>query len=268
MNIPMLFSVLYYLVDRKHSVQQITDLNLLQVSNQLNKLYMKFLKRNPGYSGKVCSSIVHNPFTMFFIIAIMLIIRQEIFCLEPILQVSLYGHSLGSVLSYDILCHQESLWAPFPTEYLNMETSDRSQGAKSPSEVSLLDSGAKRQDTSTVGHSCTDNENSVDEDSTKTDVSRMDSILPSCVLEDSPNNHETVVPCSAVVAQQNEEDNKVENHQSVYTEEGTTSGVSTKDAEGSSISRSAEEVHEEVLDEEKLTVLDKDKLISSLEEEV
>ncbi|KAF3446704.1 hypothetical protein FNV43_RR11884 [Rhamnella rubrinervis] len=50
------------------------------VSNQLNRLYLKFLKRNPGYNGKV----------------------------------SLYGHSLGSVLSYDILCHQENLSSPFP----------------------------------------------------------------------------------------------------------------------------------------------------------
>ncbi|XP_042459090.1 phospholipase SGR2-like [Zingiber officinale] len=48
------------------------------VSNQLNRLYSKFLKRNPGYDGKV----------------------------------SLYGHSLGSVLSYDILCHQEDSSAP------------------------------------------------------------------------------------------------------------------------------------------------------------
>ncbi|CAK9326054.1 unnamed protein product [Citrullus colocynthis] len=45
------------------------------VSNQLNRLYTKFLRRNPGYDGKV----------------------------------SIYGHSLGSVLSYDILCHQENL---------------------------------------------------------------------------------------------------------------------------------------------------------------
>ncbi|CAA6670443.1 unnamed protein product [Spirodela intermedia] len=45
------------------------------VSNQLNRLYNKFLKRNPGYNGKV----------------------------------SIYGHSLGSVLSFDILCHQEFL---------------------------------------------------------------------------------------------------------------------------------------------------------------
>ncbi|PKA55077.1 hypothetical protein AXF42_Ash003714 [Apostasia shenzhenica] len=50
------------------------------VSNQLNKLYAKFLKRNPHYDGKV----------------------------------SLYGHSLGSVLSYDILCHQECLTSHFP----------------------------------------------------------------------------------------------------------------------------------------------------------
>ncbi|XP_076891634.1 phospholipase SGR2-like isoform X2 [Bidens hawaiensis] len=54
------------------------------VSNQLNRLYIKFLKRNPGYDGKV----------------------------------SLYGHSLGSVLSYDILCHQETLSSPFPMEWM------------------------------------------------------------------------------------------------------------------------------------------------------
>ncbi|KAL4589700.1 hypothetical protein LXL04_002608 [Taraxacum kok-saghyz] len=54
------------------------------VSIQLNKLYLKFIKRNPGYDGKV----------------------------------SLYGHSLGSVLSYDILCHQETLTSPFPMEWI------------------------------------------------------------------------------------------------------------------------------------------------------
>ncbi|CAL5009042.1 unnamed protein product [Urochloa decumbens] len=196
------------------------------VSNQLNKLYMKFLKRNPGYSGKV----------------------------------SLYGHSLGSVLSYDILCHQESLWAPFPTEYLKMEcASDRSQGAKSTNEVAGHDSATEDQDTSTLRHSCADSVNGViDEDSTRTDTSHMDGILPPCVLENSPNNNDTVVSSVAVDAQQNGEENKVENYQT--TEEGATSAVSTKDAEGSSISRSVEEVHEEVLD--------KDKLIVSLEEEV
>ncbi|KAL3513354.1 hypothetical protein ACH5RR_026071, partial [Cinchona calisaya] len=57
------------------------------VSNQLNRLYLKFLKRNPGYNGKV----------------------------------SIYGHSLGSVLSYDILCHQEILSSPFPMESMYKE---------------------------------------------------------------------------------------------------------------------------------------------------
>ncbi|CAO2164686.1 unnamed protein product [Urochloa humidicola] len=192
------------------------------VSNQLNKLYMKFLKRNPGYSGKV----------------------------------SLYGHSLGSVLSYDILCHQESLWAPFPTEYLKMEcASDRSQGAKD-NEVVVHDSATEDQDTSTLRHSCADSVNGViDEDSSRTDTSHMDGALPSCVLENSPTNNDTVVSPVADDAEQNDDENKVEN----YTEEGTTSVVSTNDAGGSSISRSAEEVHE---------VLDKDKLIDSLEEEV
>ncbi|KAF8404347.1 hypothetical protein HHK36_009230 [Tetracentron sinense] len=58
------------------------------VSNQLNRLYMKFIKRNPGYDGKV----------------------------------SIYGHSLGSVLSYDILCHQENLSSPFPMEWMYKES--------------------------------------------------------------------------------------------------------------------------------------------------
>ncbi|ONK73155.1 uncharacterized protein A4U43_C04F27840 [Asparagus officinalis] len=60
--------VLYYMSPMH--CQDIID----SVSNQLNRLYTKFLKRNPGYDGKV----------------------------------SIYGHSLGSVLSYDILCHQDN----------------------------------------------------------------------------------------------------------------------------------------------------------------
>lgn len=59
------------------------------VSNQLNKLYAKFLKRNPDYSGKV----------------------------------SLYGHSLGSVLSYDILCHQECVtYSPTDSAFIRGST--------------------------------------------------------------------------------------------------------------------------------------------------
>uniref|UniRef100_A0A2P2MMR8 DDHD domain-containing protein n=1 Tax=Rhizophora mucronata TaxID=61149 RepID=A0A2P2MMR8_RHIMU len=63
-----------------------------QVSNQLNRLFLKFLKRNPGYDGKV----------------------------------SIYGHSLGSVLSYDILCHQENLCSPYPMDFIYKE-SDRNE---------------------------------------------------------------------------------------------------------------------------------------------
>lgn len=36
-------------------------------------------------------------------------------------KVSLYGHSLGSVLSYDILCHQENLSSPFPMDWMYKE---------------------------------------------------------------------------------------------------------------------------------------------------
>lgn len=48
-------------------------------------------------------------------------------------QVSLYGHSLGSVLSYDILCHQDSLSSPFPADWVY-----NGQGNE---EKSLLDTG-------------------------------------------------------------------------------------------------------------------------------
>lgn len=73
------------------------------VSNQLNMLYMKFLKRNPGYSGKV----------------------------------SLYGHSLGSVLSYDILCHQITLSSPFPMEWMYKEQNENELSQQDQSNLSL-----------------------------------------------------------------------------------------------------------------------------------
>ncbi|GAA0143019.1 phospholipase [Lithospermum erythrorhizon] len=78
--------VLYYM--SPIYCQEIID----SVSNQLNRLYLKFLKRNPGYDGKV----------------------------------SIYGHSLGSVLSYDILCHQETLSSPFPMGWM-FEEHDRNE---------------------------------------------------------------------------------------------------------------------------------------------
>ncbi|XP_038713765.1 phospholipase SGR2-like isoform X2 [Tripterygium wilfordii] len=85
------------------------------VSNQLNRLYLKFLRRNPGYDGKV----------------------------------SLYGHSLGSVLSYDILCHQENLSSPFPMdwmykEHVRNEEPSHDMNNQSPTCDSLTDMVDKR----------------------------------------------------------------------------------------------------------------------------
>lgn len=86
------------------------------VSNQLNRLYLKFLKRNPGYDGKV----------------------------------SLYGHSLGSVLSYDILCHQETLSSPFPMEWM---FNDHNAHGISHEGTSSLNSGDKDMTTNDKGSS-------------------------------------------------------------------------------------------------------------------
>ncbi|XP_058228638.1 phospholipase SGR2-like [Rhododendron vialii] len=69
-----------------------------KVSDQLNRLYLKFVKRDPGYDGKV----------------------------------SLYGHSLGSVLSYDIICHQENLSSPFPMEWMYKEQHLANEESSSP----------------------------------------------------------------------------------------------------------------------------------------
>ncbi|TVU43733.1 hypothetical protein EJB05_10223, partial [Eragrostis curvula] len=196
------------------------------VSNQLNQLYMKFLKRNPGYSGKV----------------------------------SLYGHSLGSVLSYDILCHQESLSAPFPTEHLKMEVTSDGQTLKSPNTAGVHDLSTEEHNTPTVGCSCADNVNGIANEDNRIDPSRTDDTHESCMLENMPKNDETPASPIAVDEEQNEVECKAESHQNTHTEEGAMSAVSTKDVDVSNISTSAEEVHGEVLD--------KDKLISSLEEEV
>ncbi|KAI3711655.1 hypothetical protein L1987_70194 [Smallanthus sonchifolius] len=83
------------------------------VSNQLNKLYLKFLKRNPGYDGKI----------------------------------SLYGHSLGSVLSYDILCHQETLTSPFPMEWIYKDNL-KYESCKSFNEIVTMD--PKKFDSATL----------------------------------------------------------------------------------------------------------------------
>ncbi|KAK9995128.1 hypothetical protein SO802_024831 [Lithocarpus litseifolius] len=84
-----------------------------EVSIQLNQLYLKFLKRNPGYDGKV----------------------------------SIYGHSLGSVLSYDILCHQENLSSPFPMDWLYKEHARNEESSPDVNnQSSLCDSLTKLED--------------------------------------------------------------------------------------------------------------------------
>ncbi|XP_050938602.1 phospholipase SGR2 isoform X2 [Cucumis melo] len=94
-----------------------------QVSNQLNRLYMKFLRRNPGYDGKV----------------------------------SIYGHSLGSVLSYDILCHQESPSFPFPRNLIYGEHA-RSEGLSGvDNQSSVQNSSFDTEDNcSTAVYGCSD----------------------------------------------------------------------------------------------------------------
>ncbi|VFQ66803.1 unnamed protein product [Cuscuta campestris] len=82
------------------------------VSNQLNRLYLKFIKRNPGYDGKV----------------------------------SIYGHSLGSVLSYDILCHQKILSSPFPMEWMYKEENEKKPSWHDTNIVSLEQTAASLND--------------------------------------------------------------------------------------------------------------------------
>ncbi|EPS63168.1 hypothetical protein M569_11618, partial [Genlisea aurea] len=109
--------VLYYM--SPIYCQEIID----SVSNQLNMLYLKFLKRNPGYDGNV----------------------------------SIYGHSLGSVLSYDILCHQETLCSPFPMEWLYKEgkggSVDSTENNQSPPDLKSI-SDSKTEDHSESNRFC------------------------------------------------------------------------------------------------------------------
>ncbi|MCL7042162.1 hypothetical protein MKW94_019913, partial [Papaver nudicaule] len=79
------------------------------VSNQLNRLYLKFIKRNPGYDGKSIESHSYN------------LMRGSTLNHDSPFHVSIYAHSLGSVLSYDILCHHENLSCLFPVDFMYKE---------------------------------------------------------------------------------------------------------------------------------------------------
>ncbi|XP_048500563.1 phospholipase SGR2 isoform X3 [Beta vulgaris subsp. vulgaris] len=129
--------VLYYM--SPIYCQEIID----SVSNQLNRLYLKFLKRNPGYDGKV----------------------------------SLYGHSLGSVLSYDILCHQEILSSPFPMEF--MYTKHEKEDEPSENNFKLSSEFNSRDDgTRTAQESLGDNKSEVHHVPTMLDDVNTEDQLP------------------------------------------------------------------------------------------
>ncbi|CAK7345988.1 unnamed protein product [Dovyalis caffra] len=68
-----------------------------KVSNQLDRLYLKFLTQNPGYDGK---AYAHLTIALFLHQSMLLI---------------------STVLSYDILCHQENLSSPFPVDWMCKE---------------------------------------------------------------------------------------------------------------------------------------------------
>lgn len=57
----------------------------------------------------------------------------------------MYGHSLGSVLSYDILCHQENLYSPFPMELMfkGQRSSDAVANKASPEDSVDLQTESK-----------------------------------------------------------------------------------------------------------------------------
>lgn len=90
------------------------------VSNQLNKLFAKFLKRNPHYNGKV----------------------------------SLYGHSLGSVLSYDILCHQECSTSPIPLDSVCMRNNTKQEPQIDVHHPSFIYNDAPVQEIDETNFSC------------------------------------------------------------------------------------------------------------------
>ncbi|KDP45614.1 hypothetical protein JCGZ_17221 [Jatropha curcas] len=100
------------------------------VSTQLNRLYLKFIKRNPGYDGKV----------------------------------SIYGHSLGSVLSYDILCHQENLSSPFPMDWMYKEHGGNESSLGMNNKSSARDSSASAESDNNVLNEASDKVDDVHEE--------------------------------------------------------------------------------------------------------
>ncbi|KAH0854832.1 hypothetical protein HID58_037127 [Brassica napus] len=93
------------------------------VSNQLNRLYLKFIKRNPDYDGKI----------------------------------SIYGHSLGSVSSYDILCHQHNCrprfrWMQYTRGFFQMKNLLQFQKALTNLETTGQDNDAMDKESKVLEH--------------------------------------------------------------------------------------------------------------------
>ena len=61
----------------------------------------------------------------------------------------MYGHSLGSVLSYDILCHQTTLSSPFPMEWMYKEQNENESSQQDQSNLSLDQNSALSSDDET-----------------------------------------------------------------------------------------------------------------------
>ena len=58
------------------------------------------------------------------------------------IQVSIHGHSLGSVLSYDILCHQDNLSSPLPMDAMYIEQASKEESPPSGSNWSSTQSSS------------------------------------------------------------------------------------------------------------------------------
>ncbi|KAI9200153.1 hypothetical protein LWI28_003443 [Acer negundo] len=128
------------------------------VSNQLNRLYLKFLKRNPGYDGKV----------------------------------SLYGHSLGSVLSYDILCHQENLSSPFPMDWMYKEHAKIEESSHEVNDQPVIrDSSTNPEDkSSTVMNDAKDKVDFTDEETM--------SVQSTVLIHEGHNNGISSIECPVI----------------------------------------------------------------------
>lgn len=228
--------VLYYM--SPIHCQDIID----SVSNQLNRLYAKFLKRNPGYDGKV----------------------------------SIYGHSLGSVLSYDILCHQENLCPSLPMDSVYMGCCEKEpqvdatcQPVSSNNEMSDNISCAMVEESSVPDtYSMVHAVDPEDLCNTVNPIATVD-LQEDCTEEFTPVNPEVRSQLSVADEQNNstsllEEDNKTFDHQSATTSDSGENECDSNLYVSAGLS-AANAITSGCMPDE---LTDKSKIITSLEEEM